>query len=78
MVSLRWRLSVVCQHFQTSSPQKTAGRIKAKCHMKPPWTRETKVSSRERGHMAKMAAIYTYMVKTLKKSSSPEPLGRLP
>ena len=28
------------------------------------------------GHMTKMAAIYTYLVKTLYRSSSPEPVGR--
>ena len=34
-----------------------------------------KICLQNLGHMTKMAAISIYMVKTLQKSSSPEPLG---
>ena len=54
----------------------TTGPVKVKFHMEPPWDRGTKVQT----------VLVTwprwppcpYMVKTLKKSSSPEPKGRWP
>ena len=42
--------------------------------MEPPWEGGMKVYINDPGHMTKMAT----MLKTLKKSSSPEPLGQLP
>ena len=53
----------------------TAWPIKAKFYVEPPWVGGTKVCSRHLGHMTKMA-VTPIMVKTLKKSSSPEPAGR--
>ena len=69
-------MCVCCQHFETSFPQ-----IDVKFHMEPPWDRGTKVCSNGPGHMTKMDAMPIYgiiaeMVKTLKKSSSPEPKGQ--
>ena len=52
---------------------KTACPIKAKFYVEPPLVGGTKVCSRHLGHMTKMAA-HPYMVKTLQKSSSPEPV----
>ena len=53
----------------------TAGPIKAKFYVEPPWVGGTIFCSRHLGHMTKMAATPIY-VKTLQKSSSPEPAGR--
>ena len=68
------RLSVVARRpsvfhnfkhlLQTTCP------IKAKFYVEPPWVGGTKVCSRHLGHMTK--------VKTLQKSSSPEPMDRFP
>ena len=55
----------------------TAGPIKAKFYVEPPWARGTIFCSRHLGHMTKMAS-RPYMVKTLQKSSSPELAGRFP
>ena len=44
--------------------------------MEPPWVGGTKFCLQHLGHMTKMAATPIYMVKTLQKSSSPEPAGR--
>ena len=52
----------------------TAGPIKAKFYVEPPWVGGTIFCSRHLGHMTKMAATPIY-VKTLQKSS-PEPAGR--
>ena len=46
--------------------------IKAKFYVEPPGVSGTKVCSRHLGHMTKVATS-PYMVKTLQKSSSPEP-----
>ena len=50
----------------------TAGPIKNKFYVESPWKGGTKVHINGPGHMAKMAAM-PIMVKTFKKSSSPEP-----
>ena len=51
--------------------------IKAKFYVEPPWEGGTKVCINGPGHMTKMAAMPIYG-KNLKKSSSPEPVGRFP
>ena len=51
--------------------------IKAKFIVEPPWVGGTKLCSRHVGLMTKMPPI-PYMVKTLQKSSSPEPVDRFP
>ena len=56
---------------------KTAGPIKDKFYVEPPWVGGMKVYSRHLGHMTKVAATPIYG-KTLQKSSSPEPAGRFP
>ena len=53
----------------------TAWPIKAKFYVEPPWVGGTKFCLWHLGHMTKMAAT-PYMVKTIQKSSSPEPPGR--
>ena len=55
----------------------TVGPIKAKFDVEPPRVGGTKFCSRHLGHMTKMAATPIYG-KTLQKSFSPEPAGRLP
>ena len=55
----------------------TAWPIKAKFYVEPPWKGGTKVYINGPGHMTKMAAMAIYG-KNLKKSSSPEPVGRFP
>ena len=59
-------------HFQTSP--KLAGPIKAKFHVEPPWVGGKKVYSGGLGQMTRLQPC-PYMVKTLYKSSSPEPKG---
>ena len=54
---------------------KTAWPIKAKFHMEPQWDGEMKVCLWGLGHMTKMATM-PICVKTLQKSSSPEPKGQ--
>ena len=54
---------------------KTARPIKAKFYVEPPWVGGTKVCSWHLGHMTRWPP-YPYMVKTLQKSSSPEPAGQ--
>ena len=49
----------VCQHFQTSSPQKPLGES-VKFHMEPPWDVGMKVCSTGPGHMTKMATMPIY------------------
>ena len=66
----RFSQNLVCSIGETAWP------IKAKFYVEPPWEGGTKVCINGPGHMTKMAAMY--MVKTLKKSSSPEPVGRFP
>ena len=63
--------------FQTSSSLKLLGRSKPKFYVELPWVGGTKVCSRHLGHVTKMAATPIYG-KTLQKSSSLEPAGRLP
>ena len=53
----------------------TAGPIKAKFYVEPPWVGGTKFCSRHLGHMTKMAATPIYG-KNIQKSSSPELAGR--
>ena len=55
----------------------TAGPIVTKFHIEPPGTLGTKSCSNGPGHMTNMAAMPIYG-KNLKKSSSPEPIGRWP
>ena len=76
-----WRpsSSSVCRPFTFSNifSSKTAWPIKAKFYVEPPWEGGTKVCINGPGHMTKMAATPIYG-KNLKKSSSPELVGRLP
>ena len=58
------------------SPE-TTGPISIKLHMQPPSIGGKKVYIFGPGHMTKMAAMLKY-TQNLKKSRSPEPLGRLP
>ena len=55
----------------------TTGTISFKFYMQPPSIRGTIVYIFRLGHMTKVAAMPIYG-KNIKKSSSPEPLGRLP
>ena len=50
----------VCQNFQTSSPRKTTGPIKAEFHVEPSWGWGMKVSSNGPGHTTKMATMPRY------------------
>ena len=61
--------------FSNIFSSETTGPIEAKFDMEPPWDGGTKICSNGPGHMTKMAAMPIYMVKTLKKASSPEPKG---
>ena len=60
------RPSVVRRRRRTSSTisniffSETAGPIKAKFYLEPPWVGGTKVCSRHLGHMTKMAAMPIY------------------
>ena len=67
--SVRRRPSV---HIFKRLFSETAWPIKAKFYVEPPWEGGTKICINGPGHMTKMAAMPIY-VKTLKKSSSPEP-----
>ena len=72
------RLSVV--HPSTFSNIfyfETAWPIKARFYVEPPWEGGTKVCINGPGHMTKMAALPIYG-ENLKKSSSPNPVGRFP
>ena len=62
--------------FSNIFSSETAWPIKAKFYVEPPWEGGTKVYINGPGHMTKMAAM-PIMVKTLQKSSSPEPAGRI-
>ena len=67
-----------CRRSQFSSiSSETAWPIKVKFYVEPPWEGGTKVCINGLGHMTKMAAMPIYG-KNLKKSSSPEPVGRFP
>ena len=61
--------------FSNIFSSETTGPIEVKFHMEPPWDGGTKVCSNRPGHMTKMAAMPIYG-KNLKKSSSPESIGR--
>ena len=61
--------------FSNVFSSETAWPIKAKFYVEPPLEGGTKVYINGPGHMTKMAATPIY-VKTLQKSSSPEPAGR--
>ena len=63
--------------FSNINFSETAWPIKAKFYVEPPWEGGTKVCINGPGHMTKMAAMPIYG-KNLKKSSSPEPVGRFP
>ena len=65
----------VCSQCSNIFFSETAGPIKAKFYVEPPWVGGTIFCSRHLGHMTKMAATPIYG-KTLQKSSSPEPVGR--
>ena len=71
--------SVVRRPFTFSNifSSETAWPIKAKFYVEPPWEGGTKVCINGPGHMTGMAAMPIYG-KNLKKSSSPEPVGRFP
>ena len=73
------RLSVVCPSSTISKMffSETAWPIKVKFYVEHPWVGGTEVWSQDPGHMTKWPP-HPYMVKTLKKSSSPEPVGRFP
>ena len=75
--SSRRRPSVVRPPFSKIFFSQTAGPIKAKFYVEPPWEGGTKVRINGPGHMTKMATMPMYG-KNLKKSSSPEPAGRFP
>ena len=61
--------------FSNVFSSETSWPIKAKFYVKPPWEGETKVCINGPGHMTKMAAMPIYG-KNLRKSSSPELVGR--
>ena len=61
--------------FSNIFSSETAWPIKAKFYVEPPSEGGTKVYINGPGHMTKIAA-RPCMVKTLQKSSSPEPAGR--
>ena len=61
--------------FSNVFSSETAWPIKAEFYVEPPWEGGTKVCINGPGHMTKMAAMPIYG-KNLKKSSSPEPVGR--
>ena len=63
--------------FPKDFSSETTGPISIKFHMQPLDRGGKKVYIFRSGHMTKMAAMPIYG-KNLKKSSSPEPLGRLP
>ena len=68
------RQSAVYPPFPKTFSSETTWPIKAKIYVEPPWEGGTKVYINCPGHMTKMAAMACpYMVKTLKKASSPEP-----
>ena len=69
--SVRRRPSLISNIFSSE----TAWPIKAKFYVEPPWEGGTKVCINGPGHITKMAAMPIYG-KNLKKSSSPEPVGR--
>ena len=75
--SVRRLSSVVCQHFQTSSPLKLLGQLNSYfiCRL-------LRMGERKFAQMVLVTwprwPSRPYMVKTLKKSSSPEPEGRWP
>ena len=64
--------------FSKIFSSKTVWPIKAKFYVEPPSEGGTKVFINGPGHMIKMAATPIYMVKTLQKCSSTEPVDRLP
>ena len=70
-------VGVVRRHSQYSKifSSETAGPIKAKFYVEPPWVGGTIFCSRHLGHMTKMAVTPIYG-KNPSKSSSPEPAGR--
>ena len=70
---VRRRLSTFSNDFSSE----TTGPIATKVHMQPTGKGGKKVYIFGPGHMTKMASMPIYG-KNLKKSSSPEPLGRLP
>ena len=61
--------------FSNIFSSETAWPIKSKFYVEPPWEGGTKYYINGPGHMTKMAAM-PILVKTLQKSSSPEPVGR--
>ena len=63
--------------FSNVFSSETTWPIRAKFYVEPPWEGGTKVCINGPGHMTKMAAMPIYG-KNLKKSSSPEPVGRFP
>ena len=63
--------------FSNVFSSETAWPIKARFYVEPPWEGRTKVCINGPGHMTKMVAMPIYG-KNLKKSSSPEPVGRFP
>ena len=77
MTLVKGHMSVVCQYFQRASPVKLQGQFHFKFHMQLSSKREKKVYILDLGHMTEMAAMPIYG-KTLEKSSSVEPPGRLP
>ena len=70
VVVVRRRLQ--CSKFFFSE---TALPIKAKFYVEPPWAGGTIFCSRHLGHMTKVAPSL-YLLKTIHKSSAPEPAGR--
>ena len=63
--------------FLKDFSSETTGPISIKLHMQPPGIGGKKVYIFGPGHMTKMAAMLRY-AQNLKKSCSPQPLGRLP
>ena len=54
------RPSVVVMVHNAQTSSETAGPIKAKFYVEPPWVGGTKVCSLHKGHMTKMAAMSIY------------------
>ena len=71
------RCCCCCPPFSNVFSSETSWPIKAKFYVEPPWEGGKKVCINGPGHMTKMAAMPIYG-KNLKKSSSPELVGRFP